>query len=51
MYGMTPDGMAPYATPLETSSGSTPAPSGGGASRFTLMGLRSLFFLLGVLHA
>lgn len=50
MYGMTPDGMAPYAQPLDTSS-SAPAPSGGGASRLTLMGLRSLFFLLGVLNA
>jgi hypothetical protein len=43
MFGMSPYGITPFGAPQNTGSEAEfPAPSGGGASRLLLMGVRAL---------
>lgn len=46
MYGQSPYGMAAYGMDPTPPSDTPPAPSAGSATRFLLMGLRSLLLVI-----
>lgn len=46
MYGMSPYGLTPYGIDPTPPSDTLPAPAPGSATRFLLMGLRSLLLVM-----